>query len=508
MRSARMALQVTVAVVAAAGGVHAAERAALTPKIERVAVFKNGVGYFSSSVVLPAGADSVVLGQLPVPSLGSFWVGHGKGVALRGLFTRMEEVDELQPAPDLLRLLGANVGHKVTIRSGNDVIEGVLVSAGPTGERASAASPYVMGERGLGRATASSGGLAVIRTERGLVALNTASIDRLDLEGAGVTTSVPGRRRLPTMRLELEKPVPGERVAVSYLRLDLVTGFPNVAFADVASPIAMRQTLAEFLEALVHGARDTRGGRGVVLQQAILSNVASYQEDAAPLPALAATAGEAAEDLFLYPVEALSLRQGETVHLPLFSAEAPYQHLYTWEVPDFLDREQRYPREDRERTEEVWHSCRLRNPLEMPLTTAPAQFTKDGRFTGQDICHYTAPGGETTIRINRAMNLVAEQSEVELERRRDALRVHGSSYDLVRIQGQLRLRNRMDTKADVEVTKQLSGAVGQTAPHAKDTPTVKGLRQVNTHHTLTWRVEIAPSEERTLSYDYDVYVSG
>ena len=54
-----------------------------------------------------------------------------------------------------------------------------------------------------------------------------------------------------------------------------------------------------------------------------------------------------------------------------------------------------------------------------------SQLEFDGQFTGQDICYYTAPGAETTIRINRAMNVLAEETELELERQRNATTIYG-----------------------------------------------------------------------------------
>ena len=220
--------------------------------------------------------------------------------------------------------------------------------------------------------------------------------------------------------------------------------------------------------------------------------------------------GSAAEDLFFYPVEDFTLRRGETAYIPLFTAEVPYQHVYVWNIPDFLDKEERY-RQERDRpgqrfAEEVWHCCRATNNMKMPWTTAPAQFVKSGRVVGQDICYYTAPGAQTTIRINRAMNLMAEQAEFELERQRNAARFYGYQYDLVKVKGELKLVNRLGKKVSVEVTKNLSGDVLESSPQAKDVTTARGLRRVNTGHRLTWNIELEPGEEKTLTYVYEVFV--
>jgi len=148
----------------------------------------------------------------------------------------------------------------------------------------------------------------------------------------------------------------------------------------------------------------------------------------------------------------------------------------------------------------------LVNNMKMPWTTAAAAFVKDGRFTGQDICYYTAPGAETTIRINRAMNILAEEAELELERKRNAAKFAGWSYDLVKVKGKLRLQSRLDKAARVEVTKNLSGEVFEIDPLAKDIPTARGLKRVNPRHTLVWEIELNPGRKQTLSYTYEVYV--
>ena len=538
---------VAAAMVLASCGAALAGDAALTPRVERVALFKNGLGYFTSVATLPANAQTVTLAHMPIPVLGTFWVTPSSNVRLRGLFTSLVDFAEQVPAGDLAGLLSANVGRKVRVNGGTTdgpLIEGVVVSAGGERSPQEPDSPYLMGmRRGEGAGVRSAAAFVAIKTERGLVVLNAAAVSRVEFEGGGIATTVRDVQQRPTMRVELEKPAPGERLSLSYLahgitwspsylidltdpktarltasavvvnevadlenvRLDLVTGYPNMLFADVRSPIAMSQSLADFLSALGQGTGEWRNGRGSVVSQLGLANSASFETISVAAPS--SGLGQTAEDLFLYPIEQVNLRRGETVHLPLFSADMPYEHLYTWSIADFLDERDRYRQGDQPRTEEVWHSCRLTNAAKMPLTTAPAQFVTNGQFTGQDVCRFTAPGAETTIHINRAMHLVADQAEVEVERKREASRFHGSSYDLVKIRGELRLRSRLDKTATVEVTKQLSGDVSETVPTAKDVATTKGLRQVNTRHTLVWKIDVQPGEERKLTYTYDVYIN-
>ncbi len=317
-----------------------------------------------------------------------------------------------------------------------------------------------------------------------------------------------------TARFSAHALIVNELTDFKSVKLELVTGFPNIKFGEVPSPLAMSQSLADFLNALTGGRAEAARGRSqVVTQQALPGNVPFWEDasGAAPMPSYStATEGLISEDLFLYPLKDFTLMKGETAYAPLFTAEMPYRHIYTWKIGDFLDKDDRYrsetARADVKFAEEVWHSCRLVNNVKMPLTTAAVEFVKDGQFTGQDVCYYTAPGAETTIRINRAMNVLADEAEFEVERARNAATFYGYHYDLLRMRGELKLRNKLEESVDVEVTKELSGEVLRELPDAKDVKTAKGLKQVNPKHVLTWEIKLKPEEEQTLSYEYRVYI--
>lgn len=525
-----------------------AEDAKVDLKIVRVALFKNGLGYFDSTAELPEDATTVEFGRLPVPSHGTFWVGYPEEVKVRGLFTRMAEVETGERAQSLRDMLAANVGRKVTVFGAGDPVGGTILAVIKPSQ-AEAPSPYVMSAlpapgRRPNRA------LLLLKTETGVVTLNADSLSRVDIVGSDISSSAGSTEKRPELRIELERPAGGKPVSVSYLargitwapsyfidisdgktarltakalvvnevadlegvRLELITGFPNIQFAEISSPVAMAQKLEGFMNALVRGRSEERRRSVVMQQRAVMSNAAWFEAaPGRPTPSYSTAApGAAAEDLFFYPVEDVTLRREETAYLPLFTVEASYYHVYTWKVPDYLDENERYRREreseDRSSGQEVWHACRLTNGGKTPWTTAPAQFVKDGRFVGQDICYYTASGAETTVRINQAVNLAADEAEFEVERERNASRLYGYSYDLVTVNGELKLRSRLDKTVRVEVTKELSGEVIEASDEARDVPTAKGLRRANPRHKLVWNIEMEPGEERTLKYVYKVYV--
>lgn len=545
------------AVLGACGWV-VAQEAALPLRVDRVALFKNGIGYISASGELPAGARTVVLGDMPIPSLGTFWVGYPSNLAVRGIVGSVEDAGETEPARSVPMMLAANIGRDVKIVFANgEVAEGRIESVSRQEQPDRGASPYIAGTRTRPAVYDPFGGswLVLLKGAQGnTVTFGAQAASRVEFLGsAGVATSVVSTVRRPRIRMDLEQPAKGERVGVSYLargitwspsymidltdaktarlyakalvineaadlkgaRLELVTGFPNIQFGDIASPIAMATPLADYLNALQSGRNDRRSSRGAMTQQIAFNsfdNGAGFDQGSQPLPAYStAAAGSVAEDLYLYPAGSIDLKRGETGYVPLFTTDAAYEHIYVWKIADLIDEDDHYRREnpnERRPGEEVWHSCRLTNASKMPWTTAPAEFVKDGQFVGQDICYYTGPGAKTTIRINRAMNVLADQAEFEVSRNRNAANFHGSSYDLVQVRGELKVRSALDRAVSLEVTKDLSGEVKEMTPAAKDAMTARGLRGVNPRHTLTWTIELKAGEEQTLTYVYQVYVRG
>ncbi|MBN2132518.1 MAG: hypothetical protein JW741_23655 [Sedimentisphaerales bacterium] len=225
----------------------------------------------------------------------------------------------------------------------------------------------------------------------------------------------------------------------------------------------------------------------------------------------AAEAGQVAEDLFLYPAGTLTLAKGEVGYVPLFTESVPCGHIYQWDIPDYVDEEGRYQygrdnRDQQEPEQEVWHSLRLTNATRIPWTTAPAETVKDGAILGQDTLPCTPAVRDGTLRITRAVGVKAEQIELETDRKREAARLYGYSYDLITVQGDLSISNTQDKPITLEITKTLSGAVKSATPEAARQKLARGLRRMNGLMKLTWTLDLPPGKQQDLRYTYEVYV--
>lgn len=516
-----------------------AHEIAVAPRIERVALFKNGRAYITSRVTLPAGATTAVLGRLPVPSYGTFWIAYPKDLRVKDVVTRFEEVSREVPLVHTGELLQQNVGRTVRLTDREQDVTGKLVDVLVESPEPPQTS-YVMGGSPPSSRAQTPGRLALVETDDGVVALPVALVTRVSFPEGEPRTTGTRTFKEPVMRVELEKPARGEVLTLTYLasgmswapsylidltdahtaqlsasaevinevvdlkgvELELVTGYPKLDFADVPSPIARSQTLAEFLHAL-----QQRGLGGSQSGQTVTRQMMAESVTVTPSYGLP-TRGWAAEDLFLYPVESVSLGRGEVALLPLFTASVRYEHVYTWEVPDLLDAQGRHQRRDDEgASKEVWHVCRLTNSTGMPLTTAPAQFVRDGRIVGQSLSRYCNKGATTDIRINRALGIVADHNEVEASRARRAFTAaNGATYDKVGVKGELSVRSSLGEPAKLEITKRITGEVVGASDEPEVTRAARGVRSVNPTHDLKWTFVLGAGEEKQLRYEYSVLV--
>ncbi len=514
-----------------------APAAGLESRVVRAALFKNGLAFVRREASVELSAREVQLQPLPAPVHGTFWIAADPSrLELASVVARRSVRRELRPAVSIDELLRANVGRRLTlVFSEKESLTGT-VAAMPELEP-DEIEPMSRGYY----PTPPAGNLLLLETEDGTMALSPAAVMRVAAEG-GLEREY--ERASPAAELSLAWSPQGEGTAtlsIQYLvrgltwvpsyaidiseektalltakaevidevedlegaTLEFVTGFPNLQFAHVADPLALRGDLDAFLAAL--GQQAAAAG-GVMMQQAVFSNVARGELDSAGFP-VAGPPGEGAavEDLFFYERKDVTLARGERGLYPLFTVRVPYEHLYEWEIPDTVgerpDRSEEAPEQ-----EEIWHSLRLTNDTTLPWTTAPAMTMKSGNLLGQDTLSYAAVGARTTVRITRAVDVQGEQTELEIARERGAATFYGNSYDKVTVKGDLRATNHKREPVRLEIRKRIQGEVSKNPQEAQVVALAEGLRRVNPNTRLTWSLPLEPGKTTEISYEYTLFV--
>jgi hypothetical protein len=548
----RSAVVVAIAVL----GLLVAEGRSETPQspsgslvLQQVSLFKNGLAFFTGQIACPAEAASFQV-VLPVaPCHGTFWISYPAELEVVGVVARQAGSGQMVDAVTIPEILRANPDRKVRLTIGDRDVTGVIRYMAQDRDDAerdpsvlSSSLPYYYRQPEQPQ----QGSLLIVETEAGELSVDPKAVAQVVFLDGKAERRFAGGNRSPMLHVQLKKPAPDVKMIVSFLakgaawapsyRVDisdpstarlsatalivndacefkgvdakLVTGFPHLQFGDTTSPLALQQNLAQFLHSLSVKRAEPRG---VNVMSNIMTQSVAYNgpQDEASMPAYSVSeAGQAAEDLSLYPAGRLDLGTREVAYVPLFTESVPCKHVYQWDIPDYINREgiYEYSRRQADREEEVWHSIRLTNTTKTPWTTAPGETVKNGVLLGQDTLSYTPVKAENTLRITRAVGVKAEQQEIETDRKREAVYMYGGPWDLITIRGDLAIVNFQDKAVDLEITKTLSGEMKKTDPEAKMESLAVGLHRMNGLQKLTWNLQLAPGEKKAISYTYDVYV--
>jgi len=520
-------------------------------RVKRVALFKNGYSFLTCEGELPEGEGSVLLDRIPRASLGTLWfdtpVARTRAVR-RGFSTE-------RVAASFREMAQANPGATVRVVTDEEIVGTLLDVPGPAPNQ-----PPLLGRNMGGYASSSSMGmgvpsdmLMVRRSDGGVTAIRFGDVRRIEFpdecathydvvqEKRFIECELDGATGETPLRLHyLEAGMtwtPGYEVtllddATALVRLkatlindieDLeevevrfVVGYPNFMYADVIEPLTADQPVQAFLEALCAPESGRRSSRRATMTQqsgpSIMTNAPYFGEGYADAPPPMPAVGEFREDLFFYPPFTTTIKKGERTAFAVMETQAPYRHIYTWDVPDTIpvNRQGYYqePSEDGPESEVIWHGIRLKNPSKQPWTTGSALILQDELPIGQDMLRYTSIGGQTIVRITRATDVAGQKKETEIERQHDAKRMYGTTYDLVKVRGELTLQNRRTEPIHAVVKKSTTGTVTDSSPEAEVTVRAEGLRPVNQKSTLEWEVDLNPGEETVLTYAIDVYVRG
>ena len=530
-------------------------------ELKQVSLFKNGLGFFVWEVTVPEKVKSFYVVPETAASHGTFWVSYLPKVEVESVVAKEVEGKELVDEVTIVDLLKGNVGKNVKVYFSDKPdtnVEAKLLKVTEE-QRNLLPNPYVPG-RVISEGNTYYYGvryLVFMDTDQGQIAVSADRIVRVDFADKAPSAKYEKKTKQVQLDISLKKVAGGQKIILSCLAkgatwapsymiditepnkakiaakaevmdevcdlngvdVKFVTGFPNLQFADIASPIAMKENLAQFLQSLIRG-QSERGqmafggvmsNPGVMQQRVAYSGEGESLGDMLVMPAYgAAEVGKTAEDLFLYPVEKVRLAKGEVGYFPLFTESVPYKHIYRWEIPNYVNQDGSYYDQGRQQHEpeqqEVWHCIRLDNVMKMPWTTAPAEIVKDGVILGQDTLNFTPVKEKGTVKITRAMNIKAEQIELEKDRKHNAAQWYNTNWDLVTVEGKLSVTNNQDKPITLEVTKLLSGEVKAMQPEAKLEKLAKSLRMVNANNRLTWTMELEPGEQKEIEYTYEVYV--
>jgi hypothetical protein len=519
-----------------------------TPR--RIAVLKNGLGFVARSGDTKVQNGLAEIDSLPSASLGALWF-TTDNPAHRILEISSAKTLEKVPVPavNLIELIRANTGRvaRVTYTPGGNagplIVSGEIIAV-PEDRRAPEPAAGEMPRRhawdGTPLPESARAEIVVLRNTAGqIVALNKHSIHSVQFDTAELATTLS--RETTRARLRFNPRVQEAAVNLIYLQkgwnwtpsylldisnekqaaitleavlandiedienteISFVVGYPNFTFADLFSPLSSEQTIAELIHSLLNPPQTSpgRAGYSIMAQNAVSYSGASV---AATYSAAEFTAGQTAEDLFLYKQPAVTLAKGGRARFTLVDASVPYEHIYEWRISDkSIDRRfgGSMPNRDRlpEHENEVWHTLRLTNTTQQPWTTAPALTVRGQLPVAQDTLKYTPPGASSSLKITVASDIQANETLTELSR--EPVRHLNTTYMHVTVQGELMVRNLKSSPVKIAIHRSLAGEVlepaGATVLRAGRAP-----HALNPSHELLWEVTLAPAQQSIITFKY------
>lgn len=322
-------------------------------------------------------------------------------------------------------------------------------------------------------------------------------------------------------KIELEANIINELADLKDSEVYFVVGVPHFLFQDIASPLSINTAFAG-VSGYFKAEKDRNAYSNAIMSQSASRDISLDGISRADRP-ISPTIVEdekltsfSAEQLFLYKTDKLSLKKEERTSLRLFSLTVPCSEIFEWTINDTADTQTRYLNSNYNSNQQpvfqdiasrIWYALKLKNTTGMPWTTAPALSFREWKPLGQDMLKFTPAGGEEILRVTPATEVIGTSNLVEKARVRERMRWNGSEYDfdLVTIEGTLKLRNIKKQPVAVSITRNLVGEVVSATDNGEIIKEGLNLQAINANSTVKWNV-IVPSGEKEIRYTYKVYV--
>lgn len=242
--------------------------------------------------------------------------------------------------------------------------------------------------------------------------------------------------------------------------------------AIASNPAGTSSPGAFDLNGVIERAVDMGGDLG-----AAVGNLPSMQEDAA-------------SDYTVYTKHDLTVRRGEKAIVTLFRKTIRYGHLYRWSPPGHLD-----------------HFLVLHNDTPTAWTTGPCVAVGRTQPLGEDLIRYTPRNSRAEYPVTAAINIASKMEEAEQDRKLKAYNPRLHDYlDLVTIGGRLTLRNFEQRAVEIVIDHNVPGKPVKVSHDGGITLDSEKLKLSERRGAIHWRLTLEPGQSVELTYVYERYV--
>ena len=523
-----------------------------TPEVKRVAVFKNGYAFTYREGDAQISNGWAYTTNAPTGVLGTVW-GYSTlpNVKVTQLLASQSDKSEIKRVGTTLEILYLNEGSKIRFTDDKDKkFEGTYQILGQSLLTAPAGTIFSPEGMTIALKTETGTLFFPVSEMKNVEIIGQPKIERpmttkenrllMKVDGAkdgqninlGIASMERGIRWIPAYRveakgtpvkeakLELEAMVINELTDLKNSEVYFVVGVPHFLFQESMSPLSMNSAFSGVSNYFAAGAGNTRRdsmSNAIMTQVATTGDTSSYVEDALPTISEEEKSNTfSADQLFLYQANDINLKKGERASLRLFSLTVPASEVFEWSLTDASDTQNRYLEYGRgsstvpivqDLSSKVWYGLRLKNQTGMPWTTAPAISFREWKPMGQDMLTFTPVGGENILRVTPATEVIGTHTLEEKSRERTQLRYSGSNYDfdLVTVEGLIKLRNVKKDTVEVVITRNLVGEALTATDGGGISRQGFNLQAINPNSVIKWNLKV-PNGEKEIRYTYKIFV--
>jgi len=540
---------------------HSGEAPETDLKPAAVAAFKNGLAFVvkQGDVRLEAGVGN--LAPVPNATLGSLWIApNDAGASLDEVVAHRYKVSAQQNLTALADVLLANAGKVVTVVDNNQKeYTGEIVGFRQAEKSSVVAAPqnsesFYSNALPVAPQPHAQPEFLLLKSDGKLLALYFHNIARVILPADPVLQQAQEEER-KALRFKIKGETGHANLTMGYLEhglgwtpsylvslqddktaqitmqavlvndaedlkdtdLFFVVGVPNFAYSNVPSPMALQQSLLEFMQAAAsrRNEKDALSYSNAITGQMIGGVIGGLGQEAAPSFATTTQElqGAQEEDLFLYSRKNVTLARGERATYNVFSETVNYEHIYEWNLEDQprvdgfgIAQNNVNSGSDRGTKDNIWHALRLKNTTKFPWTSAPTMVISGTKPLSQDTVPYTPKGATSSLKLTVATDIRASHEENEVERQKDLQRRRNYNYDQVTVEGTLTIKNYKSKEVRLSIADRVRGTVESQTDDGKAAKLAEAIAVDNPLSRLTWEVTLKAGEEKIIKYRYKVWL--
>lgn len=532
--------------------------------VASIGVFKNGLAVVRRTVEVPGNGTYRVL-DVPQPIHGTFWIESSARVLTKVSMRNMDEPGN----PNTMSVVELFYGKDVTLHlnsnaSANaqgETIKGKLLRFDKDNSKKKTWNReyqqqgrydywgnFIPSYTSQANANTTKGqSFLTIRTARGIARLPQSLVKYIEADGQHTTiqasrpvlefkvTKTQNRPTIiaicylakgiawaPSYKIDLESKsrltieqkavIKNEFGGLRNTEIRLISGFPNVAFSHVKSPLSLNSQWSTFFSQLNQQLRPSQGA-SVTSQMAVVTN-ARRTEVAPAVSTLNMSEGSGkGVDMYYHSAGKFDLAEGESMAFSVDRKAASYDRIIEWSVPSGWDEHGRWIQAHVRRTnpekyrDQLWDAVRFNNPFGFPMTTAAASLYQGQKFLGQNMSYWVNPGAQTMQRITKALSIAAKSSENEIDSKRKVVRIGSSNYQKTKIKGNLFMKNHRSKSVRLLIHRQFYGDLLQAEGEPRCELNSSGVYSVNELNDLTWEVTLKAGETKTLAYSFEFLAS-